>query len=696
MKTLLIICTFLLGLILLFSSVQAAGPPNLHFDFDKDGNYDTQWNLNVGERVDLEIWIDEWDAADFSDEGLFAVRMFFYYDDTQIKVNSSKPNDTSNGGPFDGSFSVFEELGNGKIQLDLASFSCVSITDKLLLYSLELETIAGGTSEIKIKIDLGTENQGMLIPGGASCLSTHFEDAGDGVAAIFTDSDLDGIPDDDDNCPDIYNQNQRDCDGDGTGDACDIDYIDTDNDTFGDVCDNCPEDYNPNQIDSDNDSLGDACDNCPNDENICSECLSDADCEDQELICDSSDGTCKDAVRLSIAQGLGWEGENRCGDVAVSLKNFTDIPFIDFILIDTPNLLFLNQETSCQTEGRAEGLECMAADTGFLSIKITATEYYLPGGDGIIATITYCVTDTASYGDDISIAITGTSTGFAGGVITETANFVVGCRPGDCPSGQECTDGLCRDTGSGSGGNDSGSGSGGSGGSGSGGSGSPGGGSTTSTPVPLPECLYKSDCLNDDFCDGEEICVDGRCQQGTNPCEDDELCDEENDKCVSPPPAPECSSDSDCDDNIFCNGEEQCIDGDCVNAVVPCAEDEICMEDVAACWDYEILSALCLQKKLSRPSVRSKKCPWLVIKSEDKDNFNAAQSVITLTGPEENSQGVTIDSERSPYKILGFILIPICIEKYATAGLWSIEIETNVEAADNPFREVVSAGFEVQ
>ncbi len=185
MKTLFVICTFALSLILLFSPVQAAGPPNLHFDFNKDGNYDTQWNLDVGEKVDLEIWIDEWDAAFFSDEDLFAVRMFFYYDDTQIRVNSSKPNDTSNDGPFDGSFSLFEDLGEGKIQLDLASFNCVSITDKILLYTLELESIDAGTSDIEIKVDFAeTENNGMIIPGGDSCLSTHLEDAGDGVATI--------------------------------------------------------------------------------------------------------------------------------------------------------------------------------------------------------------------------------------------------------------------------------------------------------------------------------------------------------------------------------------------------------------------------------------------------------------------------------------------------------------------------------
>ena len=151
-----------------------------------------------------------------------------------------------------------------------------------------------------------------------------------------------------------------------------------------------------------------------------------------------------------------------------------------------------------------------------------------------------------------------------------------------------------------------------------------------------------------------------------------------------------------CDDSVFCNGEEQCIDGKCVDAVEPCEEDEICMEDMAACWDYETLSALCLQKKLSRPSIRSNRCTWLVIKSEGEDNFNATQSIITLAGPEDNSQGLTVDSARSPSKIRGFIMVPVCIEKDATAGLWSIKIETDGNVADNPFNEVIETSVEVQ
>lgn len=58
------------------------------------------------------------------------------------------------------------------------------------------------------------------------------------------DSDLDGSPDEVDNCPGLANPGQADGDGDGVGDACD----------------NCPASFNADQLDSDFDGVGDACD----------------------------------------------------------------------------------------------------------------------------------------------------------------------------------------------------------------------------------------------------------------------------------------------------------------------------------------------------------------------------------------------------------------------------------------------------
>jgi len=77
------------------------------------------------------------------------------------------------------------------------------------------------------------------------------------AGAIPTDTDGDFVNDGNDNCRGVNNPDQKDRDGDGTGDLCDPD---NDNDGVADGADSCVTTANDDQADSDGDGVGNACD----------------------------------------------------------------------------------------------------------------------------------------------------------------------------------------------------------------------------------------------------------------------------------------------------------------------------------------------------------------------------------------------------------------------------------------------------
>ncbi len=93
------------------------------------------------------------------------------------------------------------------------------------------------------------------------------------------DADTDGVIDNCDNCPLIYNPNQQNSDSDGLGDACDNcpsvanpGQGDADADGRGDGCDNCPLVANASQADCNSDGVGDACESDCNSNGVADKC----------------------------------------------------------------------------------------------------------------------------------------------------------------------------------------------------------------------------------------------------------------------------------------------------------------------------------------------------------------------------------------------------------------------------------------
>ena len=144
--------------------------------------------------------------------------------------------------------------------------------------------------------------------------------------ASCTDVDGDGVLNGLDNCPTTANVNQTDTDGDGTGDACDLD---DDNDGVPDATDNCDTTPNPGQGDWNSNGTGDACedsdgdlylddiDNCPGISN--SQADSDRDDEDRP----DGDGVgdeCDNCPLISNADQGDWNADGT-GDACQNSDN---------------------------------------------------------------------------------------------------------------------------------------------------------------------------------------------------------------------------------------------------------------------------------------------------------------------------------------------------------------------------------------
>ncbi len=121
--------------------------------------------------------------------------------------------------------------------------------------------------------------------------------------------------------------------------------------------------------------------------------------------------------------------------------------------------------------------------------------------------------------------------------------------------------------------------------------------------VPDNEGAACDDGLN---CTGGETCTIGVCGGGSPPdCDDldpctDDFCDEANQACVHTPIPGCCQTDADCDDGLYCNGQEFCdvVLGQCQPGTPPLCDDldpctlDSCDDDEGMC-QHEAIEPCC-------------------------------------------------------------------------------------------------------
>ncbi len=95
-----------------------------------------------------------------------------------------------------------------------------------------------------------------------------------------------------------------------------------------------------------------------------------------------------------------------------------------------------------------------------------------------------------------------------------------------------------------------------------------------------PACSSNADCVAGDPCT-TGVCIDGCCNDVAVECPPGEVCDPQTGECA--PPYTPCTGDSDCDDGLFCNGAEFCVDGECRSCTQPCTQEQTCSDGSDEC-----------------------------------------------------------------------------------------------------------------
>jgi len=303
-------------------------------------------------------------------------------------------------------------------------------------------------------------------------------------------------------------------------------------------------------------------------------------------VCEEDSDMCFDIrpLTLTVGDGAGYRGSHN-NRVDVTLDNPVDkVRAIQMDICDADERLMFK---ACKGIDRAADFRCETSEErekGCLRvILLSLDDAAIEKGNGPIVELTYDISADAPEDackdfnllDNISVADV---SGNPMDVTTEGSQFCFyncssyeDCYDGVFCNGRElCTDGICQPP-------------------------------TGIDPCPQDYvcdkrkdqcfsfvfCNTDKDCDDGLYCNGQEICfharsnVEGKivpvanCRDGSEPCPPG-FCDEDNNACL------DCLDDADCNDGLFCNGEESCVNGSCQPGMDPCP-GQVCDEESDQC-----------------------------------------------------------------------------------------------------------------
>ncbi|MCB9551669.1 MAG: hypothetical protein H6705_07255 [Myxococcales bacterium] len=278
-----------------------------------DGDLFFEGNFNndfAGTSAGIPRTIYEFDAGDDPQEPT-----------TQLALYGSDPNDARLTGWEVGQYSEsrgrIQTVNNGCAPLRNGITNSAGVNTDA---NRDLVTDNGYDVTLSLRFDVGPLDRGQR--SAPVCFNIRW-----GYALACSDEDMDGICVPEDNCPAVANPDQRDSDGDGRGDACDLcpgpdgNQGDRDRDGRGDNCDNCPDHPNPDQADSDGNGTGDACQMCQiGAPEVCNG--RDEDCDNRidegnpgaGVRCDTGrQGVCQQGVSACVAGGIVCNPDRAAG-----------------------------------------------------------------------------------------------------------------------------------------------------------------------------------------------------------------------------------------------------------------------------------------------------------------------------------------------------------------------------------------------